>query len=70
MTNLRDVISHCGGVIGKHQFLIDKFLKVSKPVEPDDPMDDDKSEANNTTKGPIWSRHFFQVSTKAVTACY
>ena len=30
---MRDVISHCGGVIGNHPFLVDKFLKAVDPTD-------------------------------------
>ena len=50
MTYLRDVISHCGRFIGNRPFLVDKFLKAAKPVEPDDPTDDEKSAENNSTE--------------------
>ena len=49
MTYLRDVISHCRRFIGNRPFLVDKFLKVAKPVDPDDPIDDEKSAENNST---------------------
>ena len=39
MTNLRDVISYCRGVIEKYSLLIDKFLKADKLYDPDNPMD-------------------------------
>ena len=37
MTNLIYVIYHCGGIIGNHQFLVDKFLKAVDPADPDNP---------------------------------
>ena len=37
MTNLRDMISHCGWFIGNHTFLIEKFLKAVEPADPDNP---------------------------------
>ena len=33
MSNLRDVISHCGGVIVNHPFLVEKFLKAADPTD-------------------------------------
>ena len=45
MTNLRDVISHCGGVIAKHPFLVDKFLKASEPADPDNPIENETDAA-------------------------
>ena len=58
MTNLRDIIYHCRGVIGNHPFLIDKFLKVSKPVEPDNPTDDEKAAAKISTKYAYMTKSF------------
>ena len=37
MSNLRDVISHCVGVIVNHPFLVEKFLKAADPADPDNP---------------------------------
>ena len=34
MSNLRDVISHCGGFVGNHPFLVGKFLKSEYPIDP------------------------------------
>ena len=34
MSNLRDIISHRGGVIGNHPFLVDTFLKATDPSDP------------------------------------
>ena len=50
MTNLRNVISHCGGVTGNHTFLIDKFLNAAKTSDPDDPTDDERAPEKNSTK--------------------
>ena len=50
MNNLRCVISHFGGVIGNHPFLIDKSLKSDKPEDPDDPTDNNKAAANTATE--------------------
>ena len=50
MTYLRDVISHCRWFIGNHPLLVDKFLKSAKPVDPDNPTDNENSAANNSTE--------------------
>ena len=50
VNNLRDIISHCGGVIENHPFLVDKLLKVADPADPDDRTDDEKAEAKNSIK--------------------
>ena len=42
---MRDVISHCGGVIGNHPFLVDKFLKAVDPTDPLNPTEDETSAA-------------------------
>ena len=39
MKNLRDVISHCGGVIGNHPFLVNKLLKATDPEDSDNPTE-------------------------------
>ena len=36
-TNLRVVISHCGGVIVNHPFRLGKFLKAADPADPYNP---------------------------------
>ena len=50
MTYLRDVISQCGRFIGNHPFLVDNFLNASKLVDPDNPTDNEKLAANNSTE--------------------
>ena len=37
VSNLRDVISHCDGVIVNHPFLLYKFLKAADPADPLNP---------------------------------
>ena len=37
ITNLRDVISHCGGVVGNHPFLVEKLLKAADPADLENP---------------------------------
>ena len=50
MTNLRDVISHCGGVIVNHPFLVEKFLKAADPVDPDNPTENETYAAKTATE--------------------
>ena len=50
MTNLRDVISHCEGVIGNHTFLINKLIKADRPAETDDPTDEEMAESKIATE--------------------
>ena len=37
MTNLRDIISHFGGFIGNHPFLVEKFLKAAYLADENNP---------------------------------
>ena len=50
MTNLRDVISHCRGVIRNHPFLIDKFLKVEEPADPGNRTEEEMTTEKTTTE--------------------
>ena len=50
MTNLRDVISHCGGVIGNHPFLVEKFLMAADPAYPDNPMEKGPAASKTATE--------------------
>ena len=49
ITNLRDVISHCGGIIRNHPSIIEKSLKAEEPADPGNPMEEDTA-AENTAK--------------------
>ena len=50
MMNLRYVISHCGGVIRNHPFLVKKDLKAVDPEDPDNPTEDETAAAKNATE--------------------
>ena len=50
MTNLRDFISHCGGFIGNHPFLIDNLLKSEDPADPDGPTGEETAAAKTATE--------------------
>ena len=50
MTNLRDAISHCGGVIGNHPFLVGKTLKAVDPEDPNNPTENGTTAANTATE--------------------
>ena len=50
MKNLRCIISHCGGVIVNHPFLVDKFLKAEDPGYPGNPTYNETAAANTTTE--------------------
>ena len=39
MTNLRDVISHCGSVIGNHPFLVESLPKAADTADLDNPLE-------------------------------
>ena len=50
MTNLRDVISHCGGVVCNRPFLINKLLKAAKQADLDNPTDENMAVAKTATE--------------------
>ena len=50
ITNLSDIISHCGGVIGNHPLLVEKLLKSADPSNPDNPTEDETSAAKTVTE--------------------
>ena len=69
LTNLREIISHCGGFIENHPFLIDKFIRENNSVDPDYPTDNKTKAAKNATEEAyICPRNSYQVSTEAVAA--
>ena len=50
MSNLRDFISPCCGVIGNHSFLVDKLIKAADPKDPLHPTEDDTAAAKTSTE--------------------
>ena len=50
ISNLRDVISHFGGVIGNHPFIVDKLLKAADPEDSENPTEDETAAAKTTTE--------------------
>ena len=50
MSNLRDVISHFGGVIGNYPFLVEKFLKAAYPSYPENPTENDTAAAKTASE--------------------
>ena len=50
MTNLRDIIYHCGGVIVNHPLLVDKFLKAADPADLEKPTDNETAATNTATE--------------------
>ena len=58
MTNLRDVISQCGGVIGNHTFLVDKFLMASDPIDTDIPTENKTTTAKTETEEAYMATEF------------
>ena len=47
---MRYVISHYGGVIGNHPFLVEKFLKAVDPADPLNPTEDETAAAKTVTE--------------------
>ena len=58
MANLRDVISHCGGVIGNQPFLVDKFLKAADPADLDNPTENETDAAKTVTEEAYMAKEF------------
>ena len=55
------MVSHCGGVIGNHTFLIEKFLKAVEPADPDNPMEEDTAAAKTATEEAYMATAFLSV---------
>ena len=47
---MRDFISHCGGVIGNHLFLVKKILKAADPTDPLHPTEYETAAAKTATE--------------------
>ena len=47
---MRDVISHCGGVIVNDPFLVEKFLKAADTEDKDNPTEEDTTIDKNATE--------------------
>ena len=58
MSNLRDVISHCGGVIGNHPFLVDKLFKAEDTTEPLNPTEEESATAKTATEEAYMATEF------------
>ena len=58
MSNLRDIISHCGGVIVNHLFLVEKFLKDADPTDPLHPTEDETAVAKTATEEAYMATSF------------
>ena len=58
MTNLRYIISHFGGFIGKHPFLVDNFLKAEEPSDLDNSTDNETAAAKTVTEEAYMSTAF------------
>ena len=50
MSNVRDVISHCCGVIGNHPLLVEKLLKAADPSDPEKPTETETAAAKTATE--------------------
>ena len=56
VSNMRDVISHCSGVIVNRPLLADKFLKAADPEDPETPRKTRRPQPKLRQKRPIWPR--------------
>ena len=50
MSNLRDVISHCGCVIRNHPLLVDKFLKAAELGDKTNPIEEETTASKIATE--------------------
>ena len=66
MTNLRDVISYCGGFVGNHSFLIYKLLKAYKSADLDNITDDNTEAVNNATEEVYMATAFLSVLNRGI----
>ena len=64
ISNLRDVISHCGGFIGNHPFLVGKFLKSAYTEDPENPTKDETSAAKTATEEAYTATAFLSGAVK------
>ena len=58
MMNLRDVIFHCGGVIGNHSSQVHKLLKAADPEDPEKPTENDTASSKTSTEEPYMDMSF------------
>ena len=65
MSNLRDVISHWGVVIGNHPFLIDKFLKAAYLAYENNPTEEETTAAKTATEEAYMATAFLSGLNKA-----
>ena len=70
MTNLRDIISHCGGVIENYPFLEDKFMKAADPADRDNPTKTRRLQLRLQQKRPTWPLFSYQALIDPDTGCY
>ena len=61
MTNLREVVSHCGGFIRNHPFLIDKLLKAADPADPGNPTEEETAASKTATEEAYMATAFLSV---------
>ena len=66
MTNLRDVISHCGGFIGNHPLLIDKSLKANDTAESGNAKETEMYKAKTATEEAYMTTPFLSVLNQAI----
>ena len=58
MSNLRDVISHCGGVIVNHPFLVDKLLNGAELADKTNPTEEETTAAKIVTEESYMATEF------------
>ena len=58
MTNLRYIISHCGGVIGNHPFLVEKLLKAADLADTNNPTENEMAAAKTATEEAYMATEF------------
>ena len=58
MSNLRDVISHFGSVIGNHPFLVDKFLKAADLADENNPTEEETTSSKTATEEAYMATEF------------
>ena len=66
MSNLRDIISHCGGVIGNHPFLVDKLLKAAELVDKKNHTEEETTTSKTATEDAYMATEFLSGLNNAI----
>ena len=66
MSNLRDIISHCGGVIGNCSFIVDKLLKATELVDENNPTEEKTTAAKTATEEAYMATEFLSGINNAI----